>query len=160
VKQWKVGKITEEQMNMPCQEIWTGSTLVERIEQAWTWASCYGSWAPAPNHEAILPSKTGVPDTGRQLNSQSSRPSRVEYYFYFPSKDAADRAAAELRADHLSVDVQPSAMDDGKWVALASHSVAPGEPAIADFRDKFEDLAAKYGGQYDGWQAEVAHSTN
>ena len=35
-KEWKVGEITPEQRQMPLQEVWNDTMLVERIESGWT----------------------------------------------------------------------------------------------------------------------------
>jgi hypothetical protein len=160
VKRREVGSITEEQMKMPFEQLWTGSILVERIEEGWTWANYQGCKVPIRNPERIQANESGAVETPRRTGSNLAMPHRMEHYLYLPSKDAAEQVAGKLRQEDFTVEVSPSAMDDGQWLALAVHSVVPGEATMAELRGQFEDLVAKYDGEYDGWQAQVMQKGN
>jgi rhodanese-related sulfurtransferase len=81
-------------------------------------------------------------------------PTDVVNYLYLPSEQLAQAAAAELREAGYSVEVRPAATGSN-WLALARIDLVPSPENIQLLRDRFEALAAKSGGEYDGWEAAV-----
>jgi len=82
------------------------------------------------------------------------KPTDVVNYLYLPSEQLAQAAAAELREAGYSVEVRPAATGSN-WLALARIDLVPSPENIQLIRDRFEALAAKSGGEYDGWEAAV-----
>ena len=76
------------------------------------------------------------------------------HYLYFPVEQACAEATDELRRIGFTAEKQPSAFDEN-WLALASHKMVLSNEAIASIREQMEALATKFGGEYDGWDAEV-----
>jgi hypothetical protein len=93
----------------------------------------------------------------RLLGADLSRPREVLHFVYFPTKEDAEDAAAELRGEGYAVEVQPSADADtnppNPWLALARKDTVVDEGAVIDMRPRFEALAAARSGEYDGWEA-------
>jgi rhodanese-related sulfurtransferase len=87
---------------------------------------------------------------GANLN----KPTDVVNYLYVPTEQLAQAAAAKLREAGYSVEVRPAATGSN-WLALARIDLVPSPENIQLLRDRFEALAAKSGGEYDGWEAAV-----
>ncbi len=86
-----------------------------------------------------------------------SRPREVLQYLYLPTEDAAEHARETLDAEGYSVEVRPSAdAEEGPpnpWLVLARTETVVDEDMIDRARERFEQLAARHGGDYDGWEA-------
>ena len=95
-----------------------------------------------------------VLDRLRELGSDLRLPRRVDYYFYFPSQAAAEKAAEALRAGGYEVKVRLGAYDVN-WLALATNQIVVSAAMIARVRAGMESLANSLGGEYDGWETEV-----
>ena len=78
----------------------------------------------------------------------------VRHYLYFPTEDSAGRVAVALRHGGFSIEERLGA-DEVNWLVLARHEIVPSEELIAATRQVMESLAARNGGEYDGWEAEV-----
>lgn len=75
---------------------------------------------------------------------------KLVHYFYFPERSVADEAARELQALEFAIEVRRGALG-GDWLVRAKSSEARAE----DFREQFESLAERLGGEYDGWERQV-----
>lgn len=75
-------------------------------------------------------------------------------YLYLPDEARALTAAGELEQGGYHVDVRKAAKGPG-WLALAKINMVPSSENIALLRDRFETLASRLGGDYDGWEAAV-----
>lgn len=78
----------------------------------------------------------------------------IEFYFYFPTKEAAHRVAAKLMADGFSAQVNYSAYK-GDWLIFATKAMLPDEAQLLVLRQKFETMASEEKGEYDGWGTPV-----
>ena len=89
---------------------------------------------------------------------QASKPGAIHvvlHYLYFPEKTAAAEAARELR--RLSFGTEERLGADGtNWLVLARHEIVPSEEVLATTRAIMQALVEHRGGEYDGWEAEVA----
>jgi hypothetical protein len=81
-------------------------------------------------------------------------PIGVVNFTYFPSEEAAHRAADELEGSGYRVNVQRAVMGP-KWLTQARMDMVPSAENVATQRARFETLAATYGGEYDGWEAQT-----
>ena len=86
--------------------------------------------------------------------SDVSRPHSVLHFLYVPDSDAASAVASELRQSGFRTEERLGA-DGVKWLVLACHEIVPTEEQLAALRQSMEKLVAPYGGEYDGWEAEV-----
>lgn len=83
----------------------------------------------------------------------------VVHYVHLPSREAAEAFAPMVVNQGYEPEIREpapeSAEDPRPWtVAATSHSVVTPESA-ALARRNFTELAAEYGGVYDGWEAAV-----
>jgi rhodanese-related sulfurtransferase len=83
-----------------------------------------------------------------------SRPTDVVSYLYLPTEQQAQQAGAELRQAGYSVEVRPAATGS-TWLALARMDLVPNRQNIQMLRSRFDALAAKFGGEFDGWEAAI-----
>ena len=82
------------------------------------------------------------------------KPTDIVNYLYLPDERLAEAAGAELRHAGYSVEVRHAATGSN-WLALARIDLVPSTANIQLVRERFEALAAKFGGEYDGWEAAV-----
>ena len=96
--------------------------------------------------------------------SDLSRPHHTIHFLYFKSKAAAETAADELRAagyENVRVDRAPTLSLWARLFAykqfscIAETHVVPSEAAVFATTDRMNALAAKHGGNYDGWEAGI-----
>lgn len=156
---WQIHNLTEETKQLSIAAIWNHELLIERIDEGWS-----------PRDEPITSTAPSKPDDDNNsladgngsaalqalLNAtlRPDAPHTISHYLYFPSKTAAEEAAASLRSEQYEVDVRPGA-DDVNWLALISHSIVPSSDAINKARSRLEEMALAMGGEYDGWEMEV-----
>jgi hypothetical protein len=86
--------------------------------------------------------------------SDVSAPHRVLHFLYVPDSDAANAIASELRQGGFCTEERLAA-DGVSWLVLAHHEIVPTGEQLAALRRSMENLVAPYGGEYDGWEAEV-----
>jgi hypothetical protein len=86
--------------------------------------------------------------------SDAEAPHLILHYVYLPSREAATSVAGELR--NRGFDTEERLGADGiNWLVLARHVAVPSEDRIVAIRQWMEALVANYGGEYDGWEADV-----
>jgi hypothetical protein len=90
----------------------------------------------------------------RGAGANLAKPTDVVNYLYLPTEPLAQAAGAELRQAGFTVEVRPAATGSN-WLALARMDLVPSPENIELLRKRFEGLATKFGGEYDGWEAAV-----
>ena len=91
----------------------------------------------------------------KKLRPHLSKPCPIRFFLYYSTEDDATRSANDLRAMDFKVDVL-SSIGKLKWLCLASKDLFPETNTLATLRGYMVELAIKYGGEYDGWEAELA----
>ena len=84
------------------------------------------------------------------------QPRHVIYFSYAHSAEAAEGMAGEARArgfDAMTMDPLPDYPND--WQVRCETTVALMADVVRENTDWFEALAARHGGEYDGWEAAV-----
>jgi regulator of ribonuclease activity B len=81
-------------------------------------------------------------------------PTEIVNYLYVPDETGAHAAGAELQQAGYQVEVRPAATGK-QWLTMATIVMVPSTSNIALLRDRFESLAERLGGDYDGWEAAV-----
>lgn len=89
----------------------------------------------------------------RQGGADLSRPRSVRHYLYFRAQRRAEAAAAALDGGRLQVEVRPSGL---RWVVVAVERAIVDEEWASAVRPQMVELAGRFGGGYDGWDADVA----
>ena len=87
--------------------------------------------------------------------SDVGKPHSVLHYLYVPDSAAADAIAAELGQGGFRTEARLGA-DGVSWLVLARHEIVPTEVQLTSLRRSMGELVAPYGGEYDGWEAEVS----
>lgn len=80
----------------------------------------------------------------------------LEHYLYFPTESAARAAACELEIAGYVTKRRLAAIGDS-WLVLAIPQDGAGDPSIA--RPFLEEVAGRFDGEYDGWEAQISEST-
>ena len=83
-----------------------------------------------------------------------SKPTDIVNYLYLPTEADARAAGADLTSAGYQVEVRPAATG-ATWLALARIDMVPSAGNIRLIRQRFEGLASRFGGEYDGWEAAV-----
>jgi hypothetical protein len=81
-------------------------------------------------------------------------PTEVNVYLYFPSQDAASRAAEQVRALGFPQVLVSESLNES-WACIGTWVMAPELNAIRDLAARLEEVARAHGGEYDGWEAAV-----
>jgi len=86
--------------------------------------------------------------------SDLSRPHAIEFFLYFPTEEAAQKAAEEIRHKAFGTRVERAAQGPN-WLCLATKSMVPDLGAIEGIRTDFHRIAQSFAGEYDGWGTPV-----
>ena len=106
--------------------------------------------APVGSPEADAQTLRALRDAGADL----AKPTEVHYYLYFPTRAAAERAAAAARTPEVATAVREGA-EGTTWLCLATAHMVPSDSAIRAATTRLQALAESLGGTYDGWEAAV-----
>ena len=83
--------------------------------------------------------------------SDISKPHNIDFFMFFPSKSKAKAAATEIEQlgyTIASIDRPPG---QSQWQIHATRVMAPQLEAMTATTRTLEAVAAKHGGDYDGW---------
>lgn len=83
--------------------------------------------------------------------SDLSKPHVVDFFVYFPTREAAEMAALELGPDYVCEICEGT----GQWLCLANAIFVPTLAGLISRRQLLTTIAKKYGGEYDGWGAAI-----
>lgn len=92
----------------------------------------------------------------RQLEGRGaelSLPRHVIHFIYFPRETDARDAAGELDQAGYDATVTSPTEEIAEWCVRAEAYRVVGFSTVEGFRAWFEQLAAEYRGEYDGWEA-------
>lgn len=93
----------------------------------------------------------------RAEGADLAAPRHVIYFLFVPDSAGSDQAAAAARDRGLEPHVYPPGEDDDpRWLVQCEHqSLVLDDATVAANTELFDDLAARLGGAYDGWEASV-----
>jgi regulator of RNase E activity RraB len=84
-----------------------------------------------------------------------SKVTTVQFILNLPTRESAADAARHIDSiGGFNVEYRESS-GDWEWMCLATKRMSLEGRIIFEHSDLFERIAAKYGGEYDGWEAEV-----
>jgi hypothetical protein len=88
-----------------------------------------------------------------------SQPREVVHYVHLPSREAAEAFAPMVVNQGFEPQIRepgPESADDPRpWTVAATSRMVVTEDDVALARRNFTELAAEYGGAYEGWDAAV-----
>tara|TARA_B100001093_G_C26581476_1_gene907457 strand:- start:325 stop:693 length:369 start_codon:yes stop_codon:yes gene_type:complete len=89
--------------------------------------------------------------------SNLSKPHNIDFFFfYLPDQITAENLAQVLSRDGFEVSVSESTDENSSdYTVQAVKSLVPDLSKLESLRICFEDLAKRYGGEYDGWGTNV-----
>jgi hypothetical protein len=97
-----------------------------------------------------------VLDQLKKAGSNFSKPHDIEFFLYFPSEAAATSAAQEVEKEVGSVEVKHGA-NSPEWLCFATKRMAPAHGELVRLRTRFDNIASRLDGKYDGWGTEVVN---
>jgi len=114
-----------------------------------------------------------VPNLGHELDLAVLRqleaagadltlPTHTIYFFHFPSEQAARTAAGEIERDGCRTEVHPiplpwwkRLLSKPRWSCVADKMMVLQQQAVFDQTARFNELAARFGGVYGGFESAV-----
>lgn len=100
--------------------------------------------------EADAATLRALRDAGADLTKETE----VNFYLYFPTREAAERAAEHARTPTFTATVRKGSLGE-TWLCFVTSRMVPSEPAIRAAATRLQAVAATNGGEYDGWEAAV-----
>ena len=86
----------------------------------------------------------------KEHGSDLSKPHTIDFFFDFPAKEPAEQLCAELATEGYAPHLE--AVDEGdRYTCRAVKKMVPELEAMQSLTRRFNALARKYGGTYDGW---------
>jgi len=92
-------------------------------------------------------------ETLEEHGADLSEPREVRIDLLFPTEESAQAADEELTELGYEVVGFESAGEEEPWAIRATSELQVGRDNVTGFRHRFEELAARHGGEFDGWEA-------
>jgi len=139
----KVKSLSDQERKLSLRDtIYPHVALVKALERGWT---------PEKDEEMMRADGDANKQKTHDTSRVESKSEYLDHYFYFDESVKAQRLASTMRDKGWHAEVRRS-KDGENWLVVAKQPVAQiGEDEVASLRDEFEALAAKFGGEYDGW---------
>ena len=100
-------------------------------------------------------------DQLRKRGSDPFKPHDVDFFLAFPSGEAAEQLAVQLRSEGFDADVHESDESGDLRFSLHAHkSLHLTVPDMQELSRRLTDAATARGGRYDGWSAKQVPRTD
>lgn len=109
----------------------------------------------ALSQQAALEQDASVVASLKQHGSDLSKLHNVDFFLILPNRSAADAVASELKVQGYSIREMNRVPESESWEVHAQRKVAPQLETMQGLTIELTQLAAKYGGSYDGWGTEI-----
>jgi hypothetical protein len=90
----------------------------------------------------------------RQAGADLTERRETFHYLYVEDEPTGRSVEQALRGPDRNIAVQPAASGGG-WLVLVGINIVVDAATIGSLRSQFEAVAARYGGEYDGWEASL-----
>jgi hypothetical protein len=91
----------------------------------------------------------------REAGADLSRPTLFKHFLVFRAEGSADASHRWLKHRGYLGHVARPQRPQEPWAVIVQNQGIPSPPSIARMRAVMEATANRYGGEYDGWEAEV-----
>jgi hypothetical protein len=95
-----------------------------------------------------------VLDQLKKAGSDLSKPHNIDFFLYFSNEALAKDAANSIDGEVDTVKVQLGA-DKKNWLCFANKRMVPDHDRLSVMRKRFNNVARKGNGVYDGWGTQV-----
>ena len=92
-------------------------------------------------------------ETLEEHGEDLSEPREIRVDLLFPDEDAANAAEEELTELGYEVATFEAAGEEEQWSLRATRELRVDHANVTGFRHRFEELAARHDGEFDGWEA-------
>src|SRR5215475_4946996 len=133
--------LTAAQSQLSIHSLWAHDHLVKQLVEGWT---------PERDEELRLNSQREHERSPGSPRAESSEMLQLRYFLYFSREKDAKLAGRSLRQMGFSIEIN-RATDENNWLMLAT-APPDSEDKIDETRIELEELAARYDGEYDGWE--------
>lgn len=86
----------------------------------------------------------------KKAGSNINKHHDIEFFFYFPTLEAAERIAAQLRSEGF-VAIAEQAPKRNDFIVQATKLMIPNDAELTALRQRFDAMSATEKGEYDGW---------
>jgi hypothetical protein len=93
-------------------------------------------------------------DQVMKAGSDLTKPHNIKFFLYFPTEEAANRAAEDLRKEGFNIKVEVGA-DKSSAVCFATKEMIPTYSELVKLRKRFNEITRKLNGEYTGWGTEI-----
>ncbi|HEY7758467.1 MAG TPA: ribonuclease E inhibitor RraB [Burkholderiales bacterium] len=111
--------------------------------------ACASGLAPAQSQGGAREDGEAIAEL-RAQGVDLSTPQLLEFAFYFPSLEGAQRAWNQLAGQGFKGKVEPAG-GGADYFVFAHKTVTVDLPTLQAMRAQFQSLAAANGGRYEGW---------
>jgi hypothetical protein len=108
-----------------------------------------------PSEEGETPDEHDLEilETLEEHGEDLAQPREIRIDLLFPDEDSANAAEEELAELGYEVAGFEAAGEEEQWSLRATRELRVDRDNVTGFRHRFEELAARYGGEFDGWEA-------
>jgi hypothetical protein len=92
-------------------------------------------------------------ETLEEHGEDLSEPREIRIDLLFPTEEAAAAAEEELTELGYEVVGFEAAGEEEQWALRATRDLRVDRDNVTGFRHRFEELAARHDGEFDGWEA-------
>jgi hypothetical protein len=141
-----VTELTPEQTRLSVREIWPHTAMVKELARGWT---------PERAEELHLKDVAEAAEKRKnQAATDDSSYTGMRHFLYFPNKKEAQEAGDLLRGRGFAVKIDRHP-DGEQWGVFATGEAPKTGEQMDYLRDEMESFAARFGGEYDGWEASL-----
>jgi hypothetical protein len=143
-KSWKIGKLTDEQLDLSIESGWNDVLLVSRIEQGWT---------PRKAEAFIQAARL------RKKVQKAPTVKGVRHFLLFKSKNAAEHAQRLANDAGFKSEIVDSG-PEVKAILTVQQDAPLTEEYIEHVAVQLAEIAGKTSGTYDAWEASLTDSND
>ena len=92
-------------------------------------------------------------ETLEEHGEDLSEPREIRIDLLFPDEESSNAAEEELTQLGYEVASFEGAGEEEQWTLRATRELRVDHENITGFRHRFDELAARHGGEFDGWEA-------